>query len=533
MRSAGTTIPLPLETRQPAVIEMMDMRKVLIANRGEIAVRILRALGELDIRSAVVYSDADRASLPVLLADEAYRIGPGPSTESYLRGDAIVDLAVEIGADAIHPGYGFLAENADFARRCEERGVLFIGPPVAAIAAMGSKIASRRIMIDAGVPVVPGGRDPLGDRQAALAAAAEVGYPVMIKASAGGGGKGMRVVTSAEDLPTAFREARSEAAAAFGDDTVYLEKFIEQPRHVEIQVLGDHHGNLVSLGERECSLQRRNQKVVEEAPSPVVGPQLRRQMGEAAVKAARAAGYTNAGTVEFLLADDGVFYFLEMNTRLQVEHPVTELVTGLDLVVAQVCIARGEALGPEFAAAEPRGHAIELRLYAEDPERGFAPSPGRISKLRLPEGPGVRNDSGVYDGAEISIFYDPLIAKLIVWAEDRARAIARCRRALDELRIEGIRTNAGLFRHILDDDDFRAGRLDIGMLGRKLAAGEWGGAAPQATADLGEDLPLIAAAIAHAERQQAVTAVPASAGGRRSHWRTVARQEALGGRAWS
>ncbi|MCG8456740.1 MAG: ATP-grasp domain-containing protein, partial [Holophagales bacterium] len=377
--------------------------KVLIANRGEIAVRVLRALRELGIRAAVIYSEADRASLPVLLADEAYCIGPAPSPESYLRAEAIVDLAVKIGADAIHPGYGFLSENAKFARRCEEKGVVFIGPPSSAIAAMGSKIESRRLMIDAGVPVVPGGRDPLADADAALEAAERIGYPVMLKASAGGGGKGMRRVTSASELAQAFREARSEAASSFGDDAIYIERFIDEPRHIEIQVIGDTHGKLVSLGERECSLQRRNQKVLEEAPSPVVDADLRKRMGEAAVRAAQAVGYFNAGTVEFLTDGNLDFYFLEMNTRLQVEHPVTEQVTGHDLVHAQLHVAQGGRLGSEFDDVEPRGHSIEVRLYAEDPFRGFAPSPGRIEILRWPEGPGVRNDAGVYEGSEVSI----------------------------------------------------------------------------------------------------------------------------------
>ncbi len=515
------------------------IRKVLIANRGEIAVRVLRGCRELGVRGAVIYSDADRAALPVLLADEAYRIGPAPSNESYLRASAIVDLAVEIGADAIHPGYGFLAENAEFARLAAERGVIFIGPPPSAIAAMGSKIESRRLMIDAGVPVVPGGRDALADVAAAQAAAAEISYPVLLKASAGGGGKGMRLVRSAEELPAAFREARAEAAASFGDDTVYVEKFVDQPRHVEIQVLGDHHGNVVSLGERECSLQRRHQKVVEEAPSPVVDAELRARMGEAAVKAAKAAGYTNAGTVEFLLDPGGEFYFLEMNTRLQVEHPVTELVTGVDLVIAQIRVAEGEALGPELSGIEPDGHAIEVRLYAEDPFNRFLPSPGKIELLRLPEGPGVRNDSGVMSGGEVPIYYDPMIAKLIVWGKDRSHAIARLDRALAELRVEGIRTTAPLFVQILRDPDFRAGRLDNGMLDRKLESGEW--AAPDHFADGPPeqrdselaDLPLIAAAVAHAERQEVVTSRPTAPGGQRSHWKTVARREALGGHSWS
>ncbi|RMH23408.1 MAG: acetyl-CoA carboxylase biotin carboxylase subunit [Acidobacteria bacterium] len=506
------------------------LRKVLIANRGEIAVRVLRALRELGLESAVIYSDADRASLAVRLADEAYRIGPPPSTDSYLRGEAIVELALDVGADAIHPGYGFLSENAAFARLCRERGVVFIGPPPAAMAAMGSKIESRRLMIDAGVPVVPGGRDPLADLAAAEAAAAEVGYPLMIKASAGGGGKGMRLVTRPEELAAAFRAARSEAKASFGDGSVYVERYVERPRHVEIQVLGDAHGHVLSLGERECSLQRRHQKVIEEAPSPAVDDDLRQRMGAAAVRAAEAVGYANAGTVEFLLAPDGAFYFLEMNTRLQVEHPVTELVTGIDLVIAQLRVARGETLeeilGERIAGGRvhPRGHAIEARLYAEDPYRNFAPSPGRIEHLRLPEGPGVRNDCGVYEGAEVPIYYDPMLAKLIVWGGDREHAIRRLERALDELRVEGIETTTRLYRQILRDADFRAGRLDIGMLDRKLQDGTWGRPEPAA-----DDLPLIAAVIAHAERQATRTAIPAADDGARARWRTVARREAVGG----
>ena len=515
------------------------IRKVLIANRGEITVRILRGLHELGMRGAVIYSDADRASLPVLLADEAYRIGPAASSESYLRGDAIIDLAVEIGADAIHPGYGFLSENADFARQCQTRGILFIGPSADAISAMGSKIESRRLMIDAGVPVVPGGRDPLPDLASAEKAAADIGYPVMLKASAGGGGKGMRRVADAAHLAAAFRDARSEAISAFGDDAIYIEKFVDQPRHVEIQVLGDEHGKIVSLGERECSLQRRNQKVVEEAPSPVVDADLRRRMGEAAVKAAHAVGYSNAGTVEFLLDRHGTFFFLEMNTRLQVEHPVTELVTGLDLVIAQLRIAQGYPLDARYDDVQPRGHAIEVRLYAEDPFRNFIPSPGKIRRLRLPEGPGVRNDCGVYEGAEVSIHYDPMIAKLIVWGEDRMHAIVRLARALKELRVDGIQTTTPLFLQILQDDDFRSGNMDITMLDRKLASGEWAKPADATEDPLTaeeqtlEDLPLIAAAIAHAQRQRRTTSLPASASGKRSQWRQAARRQALRGGTWS
>jgi acetyl-CoA carboxylase, biotin carboxylase subunit len=501
--------------------------KVLIANRGEIAVRVLRALRDLGRRSAVIYSDADRAGLPVLLADEAYRIGPAPSRESYLRAAAIVELAVSIGADAIHPGYGFLAENADFSRLCGEAGVAFIGPGPEAMAAMGSKVESRRRMMDAGVPVVPGGRDPLPDLDAARAAAAAIGLPVMLKAAAGGGGKGMRAVAREEELASAFRAARSEALASFGDDAVYLEKLVDRPRHVEIQVLADHHGKVVSLGERECSLQRRHQKVVEEAPSPAVTPELRRRLGEAAVAAAAAVGYTNAGTVEFLLAPDGEFYFLEMNTRLQVEHPVTEAVTGLDLVVAQIRIAEGEPLGGEFDAVEPRGHAVEVRLYAEDPYQGFTPSPGKIELLRLPEGPGVRNDCGVYTGAEVSTHYDPMLGKLIVWGSDRPQALARLGRALDETRCEGIETTLGLFRRIVRDPEFLAGDLDVGMLDRKLAAGEL---APEPSPF--PDLAPLAAAVAHHDRASRTSTAPAG-GGRRTGWRQAARLGSLRRGGWS
>jgi acetyl-CoA carboxylase biotin carboxylase subunit len=504
-------------------------RKVLIANRGEIAVRIVRALRELDIRAAVVYSDADREALPVLMADEAYRIGPAPSAESYLRMDALVDLAVAIGADAIHPGYGFLAERAEFSALCRERGVGFIGPSPEAIAAMGSKVAARRRMIAAGVPVVPGSDGPLADLDAARACAATIGYPVMLKASAGGGGKGMRIVRAESELAEGYRLARAEAGASFGDDSVFLEKFVERPRHVEIQVLGDHHGKVVSLNERECSLQRRHQKVVEEAPSTVVTPELRRRMGEAAVAAAAAVGYANAGTCEFLLDARGDFYFLEMNTRLQVEHPVTEMVTGLDLVIAQLEVAQGAALGPEFDGVEPNGHAIEVRLYAEDPFRKFAPSPGRILWLRLPQGPGVRCDVGVYGGSEITIWYDPMIGKLIVWGRDRAEALRRLGRALEELRIEGLRTNVPLFEALLADEDFRAGRFDIHWLDRRLAAGELAPVVHEGP----PDLAILIAAIAHFDRAQRVAAIGAHAGGARSRWRALARRSSLREARWS
>lgn len=504
-------------------------QKVLVANRGEIAVRVLRGLRDAGIRSAVVYSEVDRRGLPVLLADEAYCIGPPPALESYLRSEAIVELAHEIGADAIHPGYGFLAENAGFAELCERTGVKFIGPPASAIATMGSKIESRRLMQDAGVPVVPGGTEALETPEGAAEFAQEIGYPVMLKATAGGGGKGMRLVHRPEDLSGAYRAARSEAAASFGNDAVYLEKYIVEPRHVEIQILGDEHGKVVALGERECSLQRRHQKVVEEAPSPVVTADLRRRMCEAAVRAAQAVGYTNAGTVEFLLDPSGEFYFLEMNTRLQVEHPVTEMVTGLDLVRAQLEIAQGGHLGSEYDDVEPAGHAIELRLYAEDPYHGFAPSPGTIRRLRWPEGPGIRNDAGVYEGAEVPIHYDPLLAKLIVWGCDRQQAMQRLGRALSELRIEGIRTTVPLFKALLEDPDFVAGHLDIGMLDRKMADGELA-----ADPNIGfPELAVIAAALEHLHGQARSSAAPVRDGGKRERWRHAARREMLRGNPWS
>jgi acetyl-CoA carboxylase biotin carboxylase subunit len=506
-----------------------SLRKVLVANRGEIAVRVLRGLKDRGIRGAVVYSEADRRSLPVLLADEAYCIGPAPSSESYLRGDAIVQLAKEIGADAIHPGYGFLSENADFARACRDAGVIFIGPSPEAIAAMGSKVESRRLMMDAGVPVVPGGRDPLPDLETAQRAADEIGYPIMLKAASGGGGKGMRMVPSADELPSAYRAARSEARASFGDDAVYAEKFVVQPRHVEIQILGDEYGKIVSLGERECSLQRRHQKVVEEAPSPVVDADLRRRMGEAAVLAAKAVNYVNAGTVEFLLDARGEFYFLEVNTRLQVEHPITEMVTGIDLVSAQLDIASGLPLGDRYDNVQPQGHAIELRLYAEDPYRGFVPSPGLIRRLRWPQGPGIRVDAGVYEGSEVPIHYDPMLAKLIIYGADRRQAMERMGRALAEMRIEGIRTTTPLYGALLEDEDFLTGRLDNDMLDRKLAAGEL----QPVSRDSLDDLPLIAAALAHFEHSESHSARSESPQGHRSGWRQSARTALMRSGSWT
>jgi acetyl-CoA carboxylase biotin carboxylase subunit len=449
------------------------IRKILIANRGEIALRVVRACRELEIAAVAVYSDADRAAPHVLAASEAYRLGPAPSVDSYLRSDLILDAARRCGADAIHPGYGFLSENADFAESCAAAGVKFIGPPASAMRALGSKTRARQAADAVGLPRVPGSTTGLADLAEALAVAAQIGYPVMLKAAAGGGGKGMRAVNAAAELPSAFEGARSEAERAFGSGEVYLEKLIQRPRHIEIQILADEHGNCIHLGERDCSVQRRHQKVIEEAPSAVVGGELRRRMGAAAVRLAQSAGYTNAGTVEFLLESRpdggaGDFYFLEMNTRLQVEHPVTELVTGLDLVHLQIAIASGERLPLTQEDVELRGHAIECRIYAEDHENNFMPSPGRISRLVQPAGPGIREDSGVYEGWTVPMDYDPMLSKLIAFAPTRALALARMRRALDEYAIGGIRTNLSLFRRILGDSDFQASRIDTGYLDRLL-----------------------------------------------------------------
>ncbi len=436
-------------------------KKVLVANRGEIAVRILRACRELGIQTVAVYSEADRIALHVRYADEAYLLGPAPSRESYLRGDKIIDIARQCHADAIHPGYGFLAERESFAAACTEARIAFIGPRPSAIAAMGDKMRARETVLAAGVPVVPGteGAGSLTDDEL-LREAPRVGFPLLIKASAGGGGKGMREVKSLEELPSLLTAARREAEAAFGDGNVYLEKLLEGARHIEIQILADEHGNVVHLGERDCSLQRRHQKLIEESPSPFVDKDLRRRMGEVAVKAAKSVDYLNAGTIEFLVDKDRNFYFLEMNTRLQVEHPVTELVTGIDIVAEQLRIARGRQLSCKQAEIHQRGHAIECRINAEDPYNDFIPSTGRITHSLLPTGPGVRIDSGVYPGFEITPFYDPLIAKLIVWGETRGQAILRMRRALEEYRIVGVRTNIPFHQMMMDSHRFMGGQYD-------------------------------------------------------------------------
>ena len=441
-------------------------KKILIANRGEIAVRVIRACQDLGISAVAVFSEVDRAALHVLRADEAYLIGPAAASESYLNIDRIVEVAKRSQAEAIHPGYGFLSENPRFARACEKAGIKFIGPQAAAMEAMGSKTRARQNMEKAGVPFVPGTAHGLRSLKEAEEVAGKLGFPVMLKAAAGGGGKGMRLVENAADLALAFDGARSEAQRAFGDDEVYLEKAITNPRHIEMQVLADEHGNTVYLGERDCSLQRRHQKVVEEAPSPAVDGEMRRRMGEIAVRAAQAVGYTNAGTIEFLANGKGEFYFLEMNTRLQVEHPVTEFVTGLDLVQLQIRIAAGEKLPFAQADVQRRGHAIECRVYAEDPENNYFPSPGKITSLVEPSGPGIRVDSGVYPGWNVPLDYDPLLAKLIAYGDTREQAIARLRRALREYVVEGIKTNLPLFRRILQNPEFLSGDVDTGLLGR-------------------------------------------------------------------
>ena len=475
-----------------------------MANRGEIAVRIVRACRDLRLASVAVYSDCDRAARHVRMADEAVHIGGNPPAESYLRIDRLVAAARASGADAVHPGYGFLAENVAFATACREAGLTFIGPTPEAIALMGSKTAARRAAAAAGVPVVPGTDAPLGAEVAddAIAAMAErIGYPVMIKAVAGGGGKGMRVVETAGELPGAIRAARSEAGAAFGDATIYLEQRLVRPRHIEVQILADQHGTVLPFVERECSLQRRHQKVIEESPSPVVTPELRMRLTAAAAAIARSVGYTNAGTVEFLVDEEERFFFLEMNARLQVEHPVTEMVTGVDLVQWQIRIAAGERLTLDPAALlAPGGHAIECRIYAEDPDEGFLPSPGTISALRAPAGPGIRDDSAAEAGGDVPIFYDPLISKLVSRGADRPQAIARMQRALREYEVHGIRTTIEFFRWLLDQPDFLAADFHTGYLDELLQQRR---GAPFSAADLSlEEVAAIAVAIRSASERR-------------------------------
>ncbi len=496
-------------------------QKVLVANRGEIAVRILRACRELGLETVAVWSDVDRNALHVRYADEAFNIGPAPARESYLRIDRIIDVALRAKADAIHPGYGFLAENYHFARACTEAGITFVGPPPEAIRTLGNKIEARRIVAKEGVPVVPGSYEPLRDDEMIIKAE-ELGYPLFIKAAEGGGGKGIRRVESAEELPGAIERARSEAESSFGDATVYLEKVIEPARHIEFQILADAKGNVIHLGERECSIQRRHQKLLEESPSPALNDDLRDKMGKAAVKAAKAAGYVNAGTIEFLLDKDRDFYFLEMNTRLQVEHPITELVTGIDIVKEQIRIASGRPLGmKQRKAPRVNGWAMECRITAEDPYNGFLPSTGRIVSLYEPHGPGVRLESGVYEGFEVTLYYDPLIAKLCVWGPDRATAIMRMKRALSEYKVMGIATSIPFHQKLLESTAFIAGHFDTNFLDERFTMEGEGETGKE------EIAAIIASLLTHDRRQHALNISPPSPNSR-GGWRRYGSWEGVG-----
>jgi acetyl-CoA carboxylase biotin carboxylase subunit len=509
--------------------------KILIANRGEIAVRIIRACRDLGVSPVAVYSEVDAESVHVGLCDEAVCIGPAPSVQSYLNIPTIIAAARQTKADAIHPGYGFLAENADFALAVAQAGLTFIGPNPEAMRIMGSKTSARRTAVEAGVPIVPGTVEPLNSVDEARTLAEQFGYPVMLKASAGGGGKGMRLVTSFAELRSGFDNAKSEAASAFGDSAIYLEKAIARPRHIEIQIFADRHGNVVHLGERECSIQRRHQKVIEECPSPINDSTLREAMGTAAVKLARAVNYVGAGTVEFLVADETRdFYFLEMNTRLQVEHPVTELVTGIDLVREQITVANREALSFTQADVSWRGHAIECRVYAEDPANNFLPSPGHISYLQVPSGPGIRDDSGVELNSEVSIHYDPLISKLAAWGRTRNEAIDRLRRALDEYEVGGIKTTLPFFREIVRDEEFKSARLDTGFISRFNERQERARSlAPEdedAQEQMRRDIAVIAASIHYATLQREATFSNQSPGDSQNRWKMSSRSALRGAR---
>ncbi len=506
---------------------MTRLRRVLVANRGEIALRIIRACHEEGVEAAAVYSEADRLNPHVKAADAAFELGPPPAKESYLHVERLLDAARRAGADAIHPGYGFLAERAHFAKAVQDAGLVFIGPPPTAIEMMGEKTEARRRMRDAGVPIIPGTTESLRDVDEAMRAAEEVGYPVLLKAAAGGGGKGMRIATSPEEVRKGFAQASSEAASAFGDGSVYLERFVQRPRHVEIQVLADTHGHVTHLGERECSIQRRHQKLVEETPSTAVDAGLRSRMGEAAVTAAQSVGYESAGTVEFLLAPSGEFYFLEMNTRLQVEHPITELVYGVDIVREQLRIAAGETLGVPGQPLTPMGHAIECRITAEDPTANFLPATGRVEYFNAPTGPGVRWDGGIETGSEVGLFYDSLLGKLIVWGASRDQAIMRMRRALDELTIVGVPTCQPFHRRVMEEQHFLAGDYDIGYVERV-------GETVMKTTLRREDVEEMAIAVALAEEDLRSAAVSLGARGRNaepeSAWLLAARRAGLRGR---
>jgi acetyl-CoA carboxylase biotin carboxylase subunit len=500
-------------------------KKILIANRGEIAVRIARACREMGITSTAVYSDADRAALHVRLSDEAYRVGPAPSRESYLRIDKLMEIARRAGCDALHPGYGFLAENPELARACSANNITFIGPSPEAMEQLGSKTAARQLAARAGVPMVPGTKDPVENLTDAGKIAKGLGYPVLLKAVAGGGGKGMRQVTADSEIAGAWRDAASEALNAFGDARLYLEKYVDRPRHIEIQILGDAHGHIVHLGERECSVQRRHQKVIEESPSPIMTADLRRAMGAAAARLAKDAGFTNAGTVEFLVDAQRNFYFLEVNSRLQVEHPVTEMVTGLDLVKLQIRVAAGEPLPFSQKDVKLSGHAVECRLYAEDPNNQFFPSPGKILSWRAPCGPGIRLDDGVYEGFAVSTEYDPMLGKLIAWGQDRADAIARLRRALEEHSVTGIKTNSGLHLSILRDPEFLRGEIFTRWLDERLPH-LLAGKQSQERGAIAEDAAILAALL-HSLGTKDAAPVNGTAPEAESRWKREARFEQI------
>jgi len=497
-------------------------RKVLVANRGEIAVRVLRACRELGLSTVAVYSDADRTALHVRYADEAYHIGPAPSAQSYLRIDAIIAVAKKANVDAVHPGYGFLAENPAFARACQDAGLAFVGPSPESMESMGDKAAARRLAASIGIPIVPGTDYEVRDEDEAVAGAHEIGYPLLVKAAVGGGGKGMRTVHSAEELPFALLAARREAESAFGDGALYLERLVEGARHIEFQILGDQHGNIVHLGERECSLQRRHQKLLEEAPSMALDEDLRTKMGRAVIALARAANYSNVGTVEFLLDKQKNFYFLEMNTRLQVEHPVTELVSGVDIVKEQLRISSGRTMRYRQEDIQIKGWALECRISAEDPYDNFLPSTGRIMGLCEPTGPGVRLDSGIYEGFEVSLYYDPLISKLSVWGETRGEAILRMRRALEEYRIIGVKTNIPFHQQVVNHTEFIYGVFDTTFVENRFTMQQ------RDSGELLRTAAVAAALVAHRRRQQALTTLAKQRGETASKWKMAGRQEAVG-----
>ncbi|MDX8339447.1 acetyl-CoA carboxylase biotin carboxylase subunit [Draconibacterium sp. IB214405] len=495
---------------------MNKIKKILIANRGEIAIRVMRTCRELDIETVAIYSEADRTSLHVRYAHEAYYVGKAPSSESYLNVDKIIEIAKASGADAIHPGYGFLSENAAFARRCTDEGIIFIGPSPEVIVQMGDKIQARDAMTAAGIPVVPGTDGEIKSEDEALEVIKTIGLPVMIKASAGGGGKGMRLVKNESEVVSAVRAARSEAKSAFGDDAVYIEKYITSPHHIEFQILADQHGNTVHLFERECSVQRRHQKMIEETPSPLMTQELRDEMGKSAVEAAKAVNYVGAGTIEFLVDNDLNYYFLEMNTRLQVEHPITERVTGIDLVKQQIYVAEGRGLEFGQTDLKQKGHAIECRVYAEDPDNNFMPSAGKVYKISAPLGLGVRTDGYVYEGYEIPIYYDPMISKLIVWGKTRDEAIARMRRALYEYKITGVKTSIKMLERVMNNENFIAGNYDTHFIEKNQEQ-----LLSKSAKDNPEDMVIIAAFIDYLDKLGNATATTKEFTPAQSRWKKI------------